>query len=56
MGETVVLDAPGGAYEVSVGEIKRGDEAHFVIKQGNEYNSAPATGYEYLLSLFQNYL
>lgn len=49
LGETVVLTCTGNTYEVSVTDVKRGDEANYVVKSANEFNSGPASGYEYLL-------
>lgn len=49
IGETIVLAAPGGTYEVSAADVKRSNEANYLIKSANEFNSEPADGYEYLL-------
>jgi len=49
MGETVLLTSTGNTYEVSVTDVTRGDQANYVVKSENEFNSDPASGYEYLL-------
>ena len=48
-GETVVLTSTGKTYNFSVSEIKRGDQANYIVKKANEFNENPASGYEYLL-------
>ncbi|MDY0130271.1 MAG: DUF4352 domain-containing protein [Methanosarcina vacuolata] len=48
-GETVVIEATGQSYEVSVTEVQRGEKANYIVKNENEFNENPASGYEYLL-------
>jgi hypothetical protein len=44
MGETVVLAAPGGTYELSIAGVKRGNEANFAVKKQIHLILSPMLG------------
>lgn len=48
MGETVVLKSTGHTFETSILDFIRGEKANYLVKSANEFNDAPASGYEYI--------
>lgn len=49
VGETIVLSTSGTEFEVTIKEVKRGDDANYLLKSEDELSEKPSTGYEYLL-------
>lgn len=55
--EPVICSCSNKKYEVSVIDVKRGNQANSIIAEANMYNEKPPTGYEYaLVKVRLNYL
>jgi hypothetical protein len=47
--DTLTLESSGSTYDFSVVKVVRGDAANYIVKNANQFNENPPTGYEYLL-------